>query len=449
MKTIRHHLIGSLSIGLTLVLAGGGIALYLHARTILTREFDRAERAEAELIVAQTEEDGEKVELDLTGLSLPEYDHDEYYQLWVPDGPGFQTIARSPSLGFDDLPQAEGNITLPNGRPGRGILMRFIPMPAEEDQPPHPNPPTVTLVVARERGTLDRTLAGIAIGLLIVGAAVLATTGLIITTAVRRGLAPLNAVGQQAATIGPSNLGARFTTDTMPAELRPIADRLNDLLARLDEAFQRERRVTADIAHELRTPIAELRALAEVGVKWPDEAEFKDALQIAERMETLVTGLLALARHDAGQMPVARESVALDSLVAAVWAPLAGRARVRKLDVAIEVSGQWQTDPTLIRMIVGNLLTNAVEHATEQGKVRVSGNGSYLQISNTTSQLKREDLPHLFERFWRRDTARSHNGHVGLGLTLARAAADALGCKLIAEMPDHTTLRLTLRGGDE
>ncbi|MCI0641127.1 MAG: ATP-binding protein [Gemmataceae bacterium] len=443
MKSIRRHLLMSLLVGLTLVLSAGSVALYLRARAILTSEFDRAQRAEAALLVAQTEDDSEKVQLDLVDLTLPEYDHDAYYQLRVPDG---QTVARSPSLGFDDLPAREGDLVLPNGRPGRAIVVQFVPMPAEEDQPPNPHPPTVTLVVARDRAGLDRTLAGIGAGLLLVGAVVLVATALIVTLAVRRGLAPLDAVGQQAATIRASTLRTRFATSAMPAELRPIAERLNDLLARLDEAFQRERRVTADIAHELRTPIAELRTLAEVGVKWPEEAAFQDALQIAQRMETLVTGLLALARHDAGHEVVAREPVALRTLVDEVWSPLAERARSRQLDVAIDVTGQWQTDPTLLRMIIGNLIGNAVEYASERGRIRVAGNESRLDISNTTDQLTREDLPHLFERFWRKDAARTHDGHSGLGLTLARAATAALGLELSAEMPDAATLRISLRG---
>jgi two-component system, OmpR family, heavy metal sensor histidine kinase CusS len=443
MKSIRRHLLTSLLVGLTLVLTAGGAALYLRARAILTREFDRAERAEAALLVAQTEDDGEKVQLDLAGLALPEYDRDEYYQLWVPDG---QTIARSPSLGFDDLPRQEGDFVLPNGRSGRSILIQFVPMPAEEDQPTNPHPAVVTLVVARDRISLDRTLAGIGAGLLLVGAMVLAATALVVTTTIRRGLSPLEAVGQQAATIDASTLQIRFTTESLPAELQPIAQRLNDLLARLDDAFQRERRVTADIAHELRTPIAELRALAEVGVKWPEEASFQDTLQIAQRMETLVTGLLALARHDSGHQPAAREPVALRPLVDEVWSPLADRARSRQLDVAINVTGEWQTDRTLLRMIVGNLLANAVEYASERGQLRVTGDEARLDISNTTDQLTRGDLPHLFERFWRKDKSRAHDGHSGLGLTLARSATVALGLELSADMPDPATLRLSLRG---
>src|SRR2546427_2412446 len=164
-------------------------------------------------------------------------------------------------------------------------------------------------------------------------------------------------------------------------------------------------------------------------------------------METLVPGMLARARHDAAHQPVAHEPVELRAVVDEVWSPLAEQARSRQLDVAIEVTGQWQTDPTLLRMIVGNLLANAVEYASERGTIRVAGNDSRLEISNTTDQLTREDLPHLFERFWRKDAARLNDGHSGLGLTLARAATAAIGLELSAEMPDAATLRLSLRGG--
>jgi two-component system sensor histidine kinase QseC len=445
MNSIRRQLLTTLLAGLALALGGAGVAVFHRTRAVLTREFDVALRAKAAVLAADTEydEDG-KLELDVAGLNLPEFERDEFFQLWLPDG---QTIARSPSLGFDDLPPRAGDLRLPDGRAGRGVLTTYVPLPAEDDQPVRSDIPAVTLLVARDRTALDRTLAGIGGGMALVGAVVLAATALLVTTAVRRGLAPLDAVGQQAATIDGASLQTRFATDALPAELRPIADRLNDLLARLDDAFQRERRVTADIAHELRTPIAELRALAEVGLKWPADASYRDALEIAQRMETLVTGLLALARHDAGHPAAPREAVALDPLVNEIWQPLAARARTRQLAVAIEVAGTWQTDPTLLRLIVANVLANAVEYTPECGQVCIAGNATQLAVSNSTNQLAPADLPQLFERFWRKDAARGDAGHSGLGLAVAQSAALALGLQLAADMPDPATLRVTLRGG--
>ncbi len=418
--SLRLRLLVGLLAGLTPLLAAAGVAVWARTRAVLTREFDAALRAEAARVVADTEYD-EDGKLAVDAPARP----DVFFQLWLPDG---QTIGRSANLEFNDLPRREGDVKLPDGRPGRAMLLRFAPAPAEDEQPVIPDIPEVTLAVARDRVGLDRALAGVAGGLALVGALALALTAAVVSVAVRRGLAPLEALGRQIAT---STLQTRF--EPASAELRPIAERLNDLLTRLDEAFQRERRVTANIAHELRTPIAELRAMAEL----PEAASWQDALEIARRMETMVAGLLALARHEAGLQPLANETVDLRQLIEEI--PLSR-------EVSLDVNGAWRTDPVLLRLIIGNLLANAVEYTPEHGQIRVTANDSQLEITNTTDKLTREDLPHLFERFWRKDAARTGAGHSGLGLSLAQAAANALGLKLVAEMPDDATLRLTLRG---
>lgn len=423
--SIRKTLLVSLLAGLAVILGAAGLAVFHRTRAVLMTEFDRALRAQATMVMADIEydEDG-KVGIDLAG-GLPT---DLFFQLRLPDG---QTVGRSPNLEFEDLPARAGDLRLPNGQAGRALIIQFQPLPAEDTQPVNPAVPEVVLVVAGDRAALDRTLAGIGGGLAVVGALVLAATAVVVTLAVRRGLTPLDELGQQLAV---STWQTRFTTRT--AELEPVVARLNELLARLDEAFQRERRISADIAHELRTPIAELRTLAEVGVKWPGEAAFTDALLIAKRMETLVTGLLALARQESGQQPVTREPVALQPLVEEIWRPLA-----RPVDVQFAVTGTWRTDPTLLRLIVANLLTNAAEYTT--GTIRVTGTDRQLEVTNSVTGLTPEDLPRLFERFWRKDAART-NGHSGLGLVLAQSAATALGLQLTADMPDATTLRMRL-----
>ena len=242
----------------------------------------------------------------------------------------------------------------------------------------------------------------------------------------------------------------------MPAELLPIGQRLNDLLARLDASFARERRFSADVAHELRTPIAELRALAEVALKWPDDlaaarSALQDALAVALQMESIATGLLALARCEGGLLPVRPEAVPLDSLVDEIWQPLADQARVKKLSVrrGVPDGASWHTDPIALRVIVSNLLTNAVEYTPSAGEVRLRFEGSTgserLLISNTTDHLRSEDLPYLFDRFWRKDASRTSSVHCGLGLALAKAYAESLGLSLRAGMagPSELTLELS------
>src|ERR1700683_4484395 len=137
--------------------------------------------------------------------------------------------------------------------------------------------------------------------------------------AVRRGLRPLRQLGTEADGIDAGSLDHRFSREELPRELVPIAQQFNSLLERIDEAFVRERRFTSDAAHELRTPIAELRRLAEVALKWPDRSEaernYRDVWEVAEHMESLVATLLAIARCRAGTAAVSLQPVDLTGVV--------------------------------------------------------------------------------------------------------------------------------------
>ncbi|MGH8583159.1 MAG: sensor histidine kinase [Gammaproteobacteria bacterium] len=225
---------------------------------------------------------------------------------------------------------------------------------------------------------------------------------------------------------------------------------------RLENAFQRERRFGADLAHELRTPISELRSLAEVALKWPEDAggraAFQEAFAVAHRMETIVAGLLTLVRCEDGKQAVAVAPVKVAELVEEIWSPLAERAQRKQLAVATEIPRAFclETDRSLLRLILSNLLANTVDYTPAGGQLSIaasSRNGRFdLTVANTTDVLSPQDLPHLFERFWRKDAARTDSAHAGLGLSLASVSAGVLGMMLSAELADATTLRLVLSG---
>jgi two-component system sensor histidine kinase QseC len=174
----------------------------------------------------------------------------------------------------------------------------------------------VRLVVASDRAHLDEGLWRFP-GWLLAGGGLLAGLTLWLVPGVLwHGLRPLERLGEQAGRIDSSALGegARFPVDGLPVELQSIARRLNDLLGRLGESLARERRFSANLAHELRTPLAELRSLAECAIKWPDardSAMDHEVLAIARHMETLATHLLTLARGEQGRFEPALEEVDL------------------------------------------------------------------------------------------------------------------------------------------
>lgn len=251
--------------------------------------------------------------------ALPEFQpgpSPEYYQVWGEDG---ETVARSPSLEGISLTVPRGmnggvtyfDASLPHQQAARAIAFPFVPRRQNRNLGASPGE-RVVLVMARTRAELDRTLATMRYSLLISGLLLLVSAAIMVRFSVQSGLGPLAALAQQATTIDVDTLDFRFPTAPIPCELQPISNRLNELLDRLQRAFEREKRFTSDVAHELRTPIAELRSLAEVGLRSAanmyGEEELStyldDVLAIATQMEHLVNSLLMLVRCEFGQQVV-------------------------------------------------------------------------------------------------------------------------------------------------
>lgn len=468
MNSIQRRLTFTLCALCCLLWGAGSLAVYLTVRAGLIHEFDLALKADMAALANMTEQTEKGLNFDSAGELMPAFDradHPDYFQLWGPNG---STLQRSPAFGLDqehDLPRQAGsldspkfgNVTLPDGLPGRAVGVRFIPK-EDEDVPRTPGGPPldkeVTLVAAVHRDDLDQRLNYLSTVLLVVGAAMALASALVAGGVVRRGLRPLSALAERAAAIDASSLQLRFPTDHLPAELLPITQRLNDLLVRLEDSFARERRFSADVSHELRTPIAELRALAEIALKWPDDESsahnaLQDALDIALQMESIATSLMALARCEARLFTARPERVSVTALFEDVLPPLAIKAHEKQLDISLDLPKEacWFSDAAALRSIVTNLMTNAVDYSPLASSIRVqvekNGSGDQLLISNRNSNITPEDISHVFERFWRKDTARSSPLHSGLGLALARAYAQSLGMKLTAKL-NHTEIIFTL-----
>jgi two-component system sensor histidine kinase QseC len=262
-------------------------------------------------------------------------------------------------------------------------------------------------------------------------------------------------VAERASRIDANSLMERFPIEEMPAELQPIAGRLNDLLARLEGSFDRERRFSANLAHELRTPLAELRSQAELALKWPDERTAdadRVVLEITLQMETLVERMLALARAEQSPANVKREEIALlplaGELVAAIRPVVA--ARGLKIALAVPEEAAISADAVLLRSILSNLLENAANYGRSGGDITVSFSreaGRFaLTVANPVDNLGAEDVPRLFERFWRKDSSRTGGTHAGLGLALSRSLAAQMGYSLDAALAANGVIAVTLTG---
>lgn len=462
MNSIRQQLTRRV-LAVTLLLLGGGLgALFWEARDAATDQFDITLRTKALAISTLTRLTADGVRLEFTDRYLHGFENEhggDFFQLRAEDG---ETIARSESLGQNnEIPFRRGsiehparwNLTLPNGHHGRALAFAFKPKPLSAAQ--KASTPELHLVVASNRRELDETLWQL-LGFSVVGAVLFAAaTVWLIPRVLRKGLEPLEKLAEQTRQIDAGSLATRFALEALPAELRPVATRLNDLLARLEAAFERERRFSADLAHELRTPLAELRAQTEYGLKWPesrDPASDKETLAIVEQMEAMVGHLLALARGEQGQLVVARVPVDFGRLVREVWQPYAGRAAANGLAIKLQVADVTvHADPALLRGILNNLFDNAVEYASPGVDLTIAltadAAGTRLLVANAAPELSVEDVHHLFDRFWRKEAARSGGKHVGLGLALARSFATAMGWSLSAAFDTQRRIAFTLTTG--
>ena len=459
MISIRRQLTRRL-LGTTLGLLGLGLAALLAvACYAVVHQFDLALRTKALAISTVTVVTADTVRVEFTDRFLQGFDDEkprDFFQVWLPDG---KTLARSESLGTGELPHRVGRIdapsyflcTLPNGRPGRALGFVFRPKPVRGVN----RQVEVELVVASDREDLDETLmqlAGLATGC---GVLLLGATLWVVPRLLRRGLQPLDRLGEQAAHIDAGSLAARFPVNDLPEELQPIGGRLNDLLARLEQSFERERRFSADLAHELRTPIAELRSLAECALKWPesrDAATDGEVLAVARHMETLTTSMLALTRSQPGQLTGPTEPVAIAPLVDEIWRTFAPRAEARGLRVNFTLApARVAADPVLLRSILSNLFDNAVDYTPGGGELSINveqqAQGVVVRVANLAANLEAGDATRLFDPFWRKEAARSGGQHVGLGLSLARTFAAAMGWNLSATLDTQRRLELQLTSG--
>jgi len=449
---------------LALLLGGAGGATYWALRDSIYDQFDDALRVKALFIVTSTQQRNNQIKVEFSDGFLREFDYDvamDFFQVFDDKG---VSLTRSDSLWGRDLPLQTGaleapvywDLELPNGKPGRAIGIEFAADQQNRRGARKEAEMRARVVVASDRSYVEGLIARLTMTMIIAGAAMVGVIVLVVPVVLRRGLKPLSAVAEQASRIDANSLTERFAVEELPAELKPIAGRLNDLLARLEANFERERRFSANLAHELRTPLAELRSQAELALKWPEERTAdndKTVLEIAMQMEALVGRMLALARAEQGRRAEKTDTVVLADVVASVLEPLAETVRARGLTVAQAVASEATvtTDAVLLRSIVANLLENAVNYARAGGEIRIEAEVAEktfsFRVSNPVDNLQAGDLPRLFERFWRKDSSRTGGGaHAGLGLALARSVAEQLGCELTAALDGAGVLTMTLAG---
>lgn len=460
MKSIRRRLILWLLPGFAVLwLAGGATVFFLFRASEFARIDTRMEDLERSVSFIMAAEAAKENPASGQGskrrrVRLPEFDEPGsgyYYAIFTDAG---ELVKQSPSLDKRSLPAVESGAGASNVRLADGEDVRLRATPLSDGirrggvrARAGAQMQSSIAVVAISLEEAQQSLAGLVIGMVVTGGIGAVACALLIGLALRDGLKPLRVLGSEVAQIEPQSLSTRFSTGGLPREIGPVVGLLNQLLDRFEEGFHRERQFSADLAHELRTPLAESRSLIEMGLRYPDEInenQQREILLASTRMERIVDAMLQLARCEATKVE-SDEVIALRQLVETCWKPCGAAAGERGIHLQIDLThdGSVRGSADLWSLLVRNLLSNAAVYAPEGTTVFVSTNNqTLLQIGNSAPDLEQVDLDRMFDRFWRADHVRSGDEHSGLGLSIARACAEAMGLSLTASLHDCEGLRL-------
>lgn len=393
-----------------------------------------------------------------------------FFESWYEDGShllrsaslGARRMTRpTPPEGESDAPPARGfpywleNQQGADGQRARSYVAEFPirPLPLRrvglKDQ-------GGILIVTRSRSELDRTLIAMGIAILVVGVGASWASARLARHAVDHGLIALVNMGNQANSIHVTSLDKRFEEEDIPIELQPISRRLNQLMSRIEAGFERERRFSSDLAHEMRTPLAALRCTMELMQKWQEEnvpERQEQCIDMVRQMEGIVSSLLDLARWESGERELDREPLDLSTLVEKVWEGHPEETAQKDLSLVNKIPKDAKicADLALLTSIVSNLVSNAVSYSPEKSEITVSyevRDQFHLSVENQVlDEFDSANIDRMADRFWREDPSRSGSRHAGLGLAIVDACIDRHGWALdICHDPDRATLKVSVIG---
>ena len=439
MRTLRQRLLTTLLVWLALVLAVFGTIVYLQVRQTLEGDIDQFVRDKAFILGHQVNPAYP------AGIFYDEkpWRSERFPQFWQTFDADWKQLFKSKSLSEPIVPTeqikrlaaekfgvAQHDVVAPDGtryraatikmeRQGKFICYAQVGVPLSERDVPL-------------RQLLYSLVGCAAVAL------VLAWLGL--EYVIRQWSAPLAALSETARKVNLGNLSRQrlFAPPDAP-ELAQLANTFNDLLDRVEAAHVSQHRFVADASHELRTPLTILRGEIDVALRRPrSPEEYAEVLQSSreeiERLSRLTENLLTLARADAGQALVRREAVDVSSVAREVCRKLTPLSEQRKVPLSCDAPGPTVVsgDAVALAQIVFNLAENALRYtpAGERVTVGVAAREGevVVEIEDQGSGIGAEHLPHLFERFYRVDKARSRDfGGVGLGLSIVKTLAEAHG----------------------
>lgn len=417
---------------------------YFSARHEIEELFDAQLAQSARVLLGLTlHEIEEENEPDLSKVDIagtpPGHDYEEKiaFQVWNNE----KLLLRSPNAPATPMAAAAGyRDELIEGKPWRVFLLI---------DPAH----SARIAVGESYEIRDELIFDILFNTLLPILLTLPLLALIIWTGVGRGLGPLKKVAGEIAQRSPSQLQPLAVRDT-PEEIRPLADSLNRLLGRLDEALESERRFTANAAHELRTPLAGLKTQAQVALRATSEPQrvqmLNKILEGVDRATHLVGQMLTLARLDPDAAAAHYEPVDLVRTAVAVVAERAPSALEKNIEIELteDSRGAVNGDAAALAILIRNLVDNAIRYTPPGGRVEISiatrEDGIMLTVTDNGPGIPELERARVFERFYR--APGSGGQGCGLGLSIAQRIAELHGASIeLAAPATGSGLRVTVR----
>ena len=275
-------------------------------------------------------------------------------------------------------------------------------------------------------------------------------TGFLGWIAVKRGLAPLKEIREKAESITATRLDARLAAESFPVELADLTLTLNSMLARLEDSFRRLSDFSSDLAHEFRTPISNLLTQTQVTLSRPRSTDdYREVLasniEEYERLSRMIADMLFLAKTDEGRIVPSRESIDLKSMIEELIEFYSPLAEDKQIDLHLSGQGEIQADPLMIRRAISNLLSNALRHTPDHGRVHIklshATEGTVIAVENTGETIPEQHLPRLFDRFYRVDASRHRQTEgAGLGLAITSSIMHAHGGSVSVQSEQGVTV---------
>lgn len=270
-----------------------------------------------------------------------------------------------------------------------------------------------------------------------------------------QGLRPLHRITRQVEHVSAAQLGTRINPEGWPRELTALATAFDAMMDRLEDAFLRLSRFSADIAHELRTPIGNLMGEAEVTLARSRTSEeyqqvLASSLEEYGRLARLIESLLFLARAENTEVSVRHTDVDAFDLACSVTDIYEAMAEERGVQMEIHGQGRFGADSVLIRRALSNLVGNALQHTPRDGRIEIAiealQGGIVIHVRDTGEGIAPDHLPHLFDRFYRIDEARTRSAEgVGLGLAIVKTIVELHGGRVAIESRPGEGTCVTLR----